>query len=134
MLARGGARPVGLRPPVSAQVGRPARAHVRCQAEGNLLLKIKLKAYDHPQLEEACDVIKTAVTETGATLSGPVRLPTRRRIYCVLRSPHVNSKSREHFETRTHQRLLHVKDVTRESVQSLMDLSLPAGVDVSIKL
>eukprot|EP01025_Chloroclados_australasicus_P033536 TRINITY_DN34241_c0_g1_i5.p1 TRINITY_DN34241_c0_g1~~TRINITY_DN34241_c0_g1_i5.p1 ORF type:complete len:216 (+),score=18.05 TRINITY_DN34241_c0_g1_i5:84-650(+) len=113
----------------------PARRAVRANAAaGDLTLKIKLKAYNVPVLEEAVSKIQQAVSNTGANLSGTVPLPTRRRIYCVLRSPHVNSNSREHFEIRTHQRLIHVKDVTREAVQSLMNINLPAGVDCNVKL
>ena len=71
---------------------------------------------------------------TGARISGPVPLPTKRRIYCVLRSPHVNKDSREHFETRTHQRLIDIYDITSMTVDRLMQLDLPAGVDVQVKL
>jgi small subunit ribosomal protein S10 len=111
------------------------RAAVRCSATAqDLTLKIKLKAYHVPILEEAVKQIRTAVGDTGASLSGTVPLPTRKRIYCVLRSPHVNSNSREHFEIRTHQRLIHVKGLTREAVQSLMSISLPAGVDCKVKI
>ena len=99
-----------------------------------LILKIKLKSYDVPTLKEACDMIVGACEGTHSIISGPIPFPTKRRIYCVLRSPHVNSNSREHFETRTHQRLIHVKNVTKEVVESLMDLSLPAGVDCQVKL
>lgn len=71
---------------------------------------------------------------TGATVSGPIPLPTRKRIYCVLRSPHVNKDSREHFEIRTHQRLIDIKDISSMTVDKLMQLDLPAGVDVQVKL
>jgi small subunit ribosomal protein S10 len=126
---------------VRSRLARPVWASAKSEAADGppmsmpaLKLKIKLKAYDHPELEEACSMIQSAVNDTGATLSGPVPLPTRRRIYCVLRSPHVNSNSREHFETRTHQRMMHVKNVTREAVQSLMNLTLPAGVDCMVRM
>jgi small subunit ribosomal protein S10 len=113
---------------------RPVRAVQAQAAASDIKLRIKLKAYEVPVLEEALLQIQEAVKPTGATLSGPVRLPTRRRIFCVLRSPHVNSNSREHFETRTHSRLIHVKDVTREAVDALMNLNLPAGVDCNVKI
>jgi len=71
---------------------------------------------------------------TGAKVAGPVPLPTRKRIYCVLRSPHVNKDSREHFEIRTHQRLMDISDLSSMTVDRLMQLDLPAGVDVQVKL
>lgn len=80
------------------------------------------------------DLIQTTTSGTGSTCSGVVMLPTRRRIYCVLRSPHVNKDSREHFEIRTHQRLLDITDLSPETVDALMTLELPAGVDVSIRV
>ena len=135
MASVAGVRPSkSLRAPFSSPAARPIRARVQCNAAASgLMLKVKLKAYDHPELDEACGIIRTLADDNGATMSGPVPLPTKRRIYCVLRSPHVNSNSREHFEIRTHQRLLHVKDVTREMVMALTELALPAGVDVSIR-
>lgn len=124
------------RAPLSvARVAAPQRASVRAQAAPeDLTLKIKLKAYEVPVLEESVKIIRSAVGDTGANVSGAVRLPTRRRIYCVLRSPHVNSNSREHFEIRTHQRLIHVKGLNKEAVQSLMSVNLPAGVDCKVKV
>jgi small subunit ribosomal protein S10 len=120
----------------AARVAPVQRAAVRAHAAAadGLTLKIKLKAYEVPVLEEAVQVIRTAVGDTGASLSGTVPLPTRRRIYCVLRSPHVNSNSREHFEIRTHQRLIHVRDLTQDAVKSLMNIKLPAGVDCNVRL
>lgn len=78
--------------------------------------------------------IKEAAASTGATIAGPVPLPTRRRIYTVLRSPHVNKDSREQFELRTHQRLIDVKNLSSQTIDRLMQLDLPAGVDVEVKL
>lgn len=122
-------------PSVSTRPARLQRTAVRAQAAATdaLTLKIKLKAYEVPILEEAVDTIRSAVGET-AEMSGTVRMPTRRRIYCVLRSPHVNSNSREHFEIRTHQRLLHVKNLTQEAMNSLLTLKLPAGVDCNVRI
>ena len=122
-------------PNVSARPARLQRAAVRAQAAASdaLTLKIKLKAYEVPVLEEAVDTIRSAVGDT-AEMSGTVRMPTRRRIYCVLRSPHVNSNSREHFEIRTYQRLLHVKNLTQEAMNSLLTLKLPAGVDCNVRI
>lgn len=127
---------VPQRAPLSAaRVAAPRRLSVRVQATPeDLTLKIKLKAYEVPVLEESVKIIRSAVGDTGANVSGAVRLPTRRRIYCVLRSPHVNSNSREHFEIRTHQRLIHVKGLNKEAVQGLMSVNLPAGVDCKVKV
>jgi len=97
-------------------------------------LRIKLKSYDIDHLREAVDLIQSTTSGTGSTCSGVVMLPTRRRIYCVLRSPHVNKDSREHFEIRTHQRLLDITDLSPETVDALMTLELPAGVDVNIRV
>ena len=132
MASLSSVRPVRATAPVSIRAVRPARA-VQARAEA-LTLKIKLKSFAVPEIQEASNMVVDAVNETGARLSGPIPMPTRRKIYCVLRSPHVNSKSREHFEIRTHQRLFHVKDVTKEAVQSLMNLSLPAGVDCDVRI
>lgn len=122
-------------PSLSVRPARAQRATVRAQAAASeaLTLKIKLKAYEVPILEEAVDTIRSAVGDS-AEMSGTVRMPTRRRIYCVLRSPHVNSNSREHFEIRTHQRLLHVKNLTQEAMNGLLSLKLPAGVDCNVRI
>ena len=74
------------------------------------------------------------MTKTGATVSGPVPLPTRRRLYCVLRSPHVNKNSMEHFQLLTHQRLIDVKMPSAQTIDALMQLDLPAGVDIEVKI
>jgi len=97
-------------------------------------IRIRLKAYDHKLLDQsAADIVETA-TETGARVAGPIPLPTRINKYCVLRSPHVNKKSREQFEIRTHNRLIDILEPTQQTVDSLMKLDLAAGVDVEIKL
>eukprot|EP00884_Botryococcus_braunii_P002688 jgi/Botrbrau1/1241/Bobra.0163s0034.1 len=97
-------------------------------------IRIKLKSYNTNLIKQSCDQILEAAKSTGARVSGPVPLPTRRRIYCVLRSPHVNKDSREHFETRMHQRLIDIKDLTAQTIDELMQLDLPSGVDVEVKL
>ncbi|CAG9462701.1 unnamed protein product [Pedinophyceae sp. YPF-701] len=97
-------------------------------------IRIKLKSFDTALIRQACDDIVGAAGSTGASIAGPVPLPTRRKIYCVLRSPHVNKDSREHFETRTHQRLIDITDLSAQTVDKLMQLDLPAGVDVQVKL
>ena len=97
-------------------------------------IRIKLKSYDHATLDQsAAEIVRTA-RRTGAVTSGPVPLPTRKTVYTVLRSPHVDKKSREQFEIRTHKRLLDILEPTQDTVDALMKLDLPAGVDVEIKL
>ncbi len=97
-------------------------------------IRIRLKSFDHQVIDKsAADIVRTAKA-TGARISGPVPLPTRKTIYTVLRSPHINKKSREQFETRVHKRLIDIYDATPQTVDSLMKLDLPAGVDVEIKV
>ncbi|MFP4086593.1 MAG: 30S ribosomal protein S10 [Desulfobacteraceae bacterium] len=100
----------------------------------NQKIRIRLKAYDHKLLDQsALEIVETA-TGTGARVAGPIPLPTVINKYCVLRSPHVDKKSREQFEIRTHKRLLDILEPTQQTVDSLMKLDLAAGVDVEIKL
>jgi small subunit ribosomal protein S10 len=97
-------------------------------------IRIRLKAYDHNLLDRSVKEIVETVRRTGARISGPVLLPTIINRWTVLRSPHVDKTSREQFEMRTHKRLLDIVDPTPATVDSLMKLDLPAGVDVEIKL
>ena len=97
-------------------------------------IRIRLKAYDHEVIDQSARKIVDTVTRTGAKVSGPVPLPTERNVYCVVRSPHKDKDSREHFEMRTHKRLIDIIDPTAKTVDSLMRLDLPAGVDIEIKL
>jgi small subunit ribosomal protein S10 len=97
-------------------------------------IRIRLKAYDHEIIDQSARKIVDTATRTGAKVSGPVPLPTERSVYCVIRSPHKDKDSREHFEMRTHKRLIDILDPTPKTVDSLMRLDLPAGVDVEIKL
>ena len=96
-------------------------------------IRIRLKAYDHYSLDRSTKEIARTVLRTGAKIVGPVPLPTKRTVYTVLRSPHVDKKSREQFETRIHKRLRDIYDSTPQTVDALMKLDLPAGVDVEIK-
>jgi len=96
--------------------------------------RIKLKAYDHRLLDQAVKDIVGTVERSGALISGPVPLPTKISRYTVLRSPHVDKKSREQFEIRTHVRMMDIVQPTPQTVDQLMRLDLPAGVDVEIKL
>lgn len=97
-------------------------------------IRIRLKSYDHRLLDKSSDQIVDTAKRTGATVCGPVPLPTRKRVYCVLRSPHVDKKSREHFEIRIHKRLIDINDPTPTTADALMRLDLPAGVDIEVKL
>jgi small subunit ribosomal protein S10 len=96
-------------------------------------IRIRLKAYDHAILDQSCKEIVQTATRTGAQVSGPIPLPTERTLYTVLRSPHVDKKSREQFEIRIHKRLIDIVKSTPQTIDSLMKLDLPAGVDVEIK-
>ena len=98
-------------------------------------IRIRLKAYDHDAIDRAAREIVDTATRTGATVAGPVPLPTERNIYCVIRSPFKDKDSREHFEIRTHKRLIDILQPTPKTVDSLQRLDhLPAGVDIQIQL
>ena len=104
------------------------------QMIANQKIRIRLKAYDHKLLDQSAMEIVETTRETGAKVAGPIPLPTVINKYCVLRAPHVNKKSREQFEVRTHKRLLDILDPTQQTVDALMKLDLSPGVDVEIKL
>jgi small subunit ribosomal protein S10 len=91
-------------------------------------------AYEHATLDQSAAEIVRVARETGASISGPIPLPTRRKLYTVLRSPHIDKKSREQFEIRTHKRLIEIMNSTQKTLDALMDLDLPGGVDISIKV
>lgn len=97
-------------------------------------IRIRLKAYDHQMLDQSAQKIVDTARRTGANVAGPVPLPTEKNIYTILRSPHVNKDSREQFEMRTHKRLIDIMEPTPKTVDALMRLDLPAGVDIEIKL
>jgi small subunit ribosomal protein S10 len=97
-------------------------------------IRIRLKAYDHEVIDQTARKIVDTVTRTGARVSGPVPLPTERNVYCVIRSPHKHKDSREHFEMRTHKRLIDILDSSAKTVDSLQRLDLPAGVDIELKI
>ena len=100
----------------------------------NQSIRISLRAYDHILLDKSTDKIVKTAKSTGAIISGPIPLPTKRSIYTVLRSPHVDKKSREQFQTKIHKRMVDIINSTPKTVESLMKLDLPAGVDIEIKL
>jgi small subunit ribosomal protein S10 len=97
-------------------------------------IRIRLKAYEHSSLDQSAKKIVDTARRTGAQVSGPIPLPTKKNVYTILRSPHVNKDSREQFEMRTHKRLIDILDPTPKTVDALMRLDLPAGVDIEIKL
>ena len=99
----------------------------------NQNIRIRLKAFDHRVLDQSTSEIVSTAKRTGAQVRGPIPLPTRIEKYTVLRGPHIDKKSREQFEIRTHKRLLDIIDPTPQTVDALMKLELPAGVDVEIK-
>ena len=100
----------------------------------NQNIRIRLKAFDHRVLDQSTSEIVNTARRTGAQIRGPIPLPTRIERFTVLRSPHIDKKSREQFEIRTHKRLLDILDPTPQTVDALMKLDLAAGVDVEIKL
>ncbi len=97
-------------------------------------IRIRLKAFDHRVLDQSAKEIVNTARRTGAQVRGPIPLPTRLERFTVLRSPHIDKKSREQFEIRTHKRVLDIVDPTQQTVDALMKLDLAAGVDVEIKL
>lgn len=96
-------------------------------------IRIVLKAFDHRLLDLSAKQIVEAAERTGAQVAGPVPLPTRVQRFCVIRSPHIDKDSREHFELQTHKRLVDVLDPTARTLEALSRLNVPAGVDISIK-
>ncbi len=117
-----------------SSVGSPKRAEGEKQELAGQKIRIRLKAYEHTTLDRSAEEIVRTAKRTGARISGPVPLPIKRTVYTVLRSPHVDKKSREQFETRVHKRLIDIYDSTPQTVDALMKLELPAGVDVEIKV
>jgi small subunit ribosomal protein S10 len=97
-------------------------------------IRIRLKAYDHKVIDQSSKQIVDTALRTGATVAGPIPLPTRKTVYTVVKSPHVYKKGREQFEMRVHKRLIDVFNPTPKTIDSLMNLSLPAGCDAEIKM
>jgi small subunit ribosomal protein S10 len=111
----------------------PGDRHAEIQVAAQKI-RIKLKSYDHSILDKSAgDIVQTA-KRTGAITAGPVPLPTKRTVWTVLRSPHVDKKSREQFEMRIHKRLIEITQSSQQTMDALMKLELPAGVDIEIKL
>nr|YP_010726568.1 ribosomal protein S10 [Hypnea edeniana]WCH54796.1 ribosomal protein S10 [Hypnea edeniana]WDY85043.1 ribosomal protein S10 [Hypnea edeniana] len=97
-------------------------------------IRIKLRSYTHDLLTESCKTIISTAKTTNAKFRGAIALPTKRKIYCVLRSPHVDKDSREHFEIKSHSRIIDIYEPSSQTIDSLMKLNIPAGVDIEIKL
>lgn len=97
-------------------------------------VRIRLQSYDHRLIDTSASKIVEVVKASNAKLVGPIPLPTRRRIFCVLRSPHVNKDSREHFEIRVHKRLIDIQDPSADLVGQLSKVDLPAGVEIEVRL
>ncbi len=100
----------------------------------NQKIRIKLKAYEHTLIDQSCERIVETARRTGASVSGPIPLPTEKEVVTILRSPHKHKDAREQFEMRTHKRLIDILDPKPRTVDALMRLDLPAGVDIEIKL
>ena len=96
-------------------------------------IRVCLKAYDHKLIDVSAEKIVETAKRTDAKVAGPIPLPTKRRIYCVLRSPHKDKKSREHFEMRTHKRIIDIYEPTQQTMDELRRLDLPAGVDIEAR-
>jgi len=97
-------------------------------------IRIKLKSYDHNLVDKSADKIVKTVRITGAVVSGPIPIPTQRKVFTVLRSPHVNKKSRDQYQLCTYKRVLDIYSSTSKTIDALMKLELPSGVDVEIKV
>jgi len=105
----------------------------RTKEMANQRIRIRLKSYDHRLLDQSAQRIVETAKKTGAKISGPIPLPTEKEIFTILRSVHVNKTSREQFERRTHKRLIDITDPTPATIDSLMHLDLPSGVDIVLK-
>ena len=104
------------------------------EAGMNQKIRIKLRSYDHNLVDKSTEKIVKTVKNSGAIVTGPIPLPTEKKIFTVLRSPHVNKKSREQFQLRTHKRLIEIYTPTQKTVDALSKLELPSGVDIQVKL
>lgn len=114
-------------------VVKPAKA-AKAEPAAKQRIRIRLKAYDHKVIDQSTKQIVDTALRTGATIAGPIPLPTKKTTYTVVKSPHVFKKGREQFEMRVHKRLIDVFDPTPKTIDSLMNLSLPAGCDAEIKM
>ncbi len=120
--------------PTKKPAAKSADLKEKAVASTSQRIRIRLKAYDHKVIDQATKQIVDTAIRTGANIAGPIPLPTRRTVYTVVKSPHVFKKGREQFEMRTHKRLIDVLEPTPKTIDSLMNLSLPAGCDAEIKM
>lgn len=120
--------------PTKKPAAKSADLTEKAVASTSQRIRIRLKAYDHKVIDQATKQIVDTAIRTGANIAGPIPLPTRRTVYTVVKSPHVFKKGREQFEMRTHKRLIDVLEPTPKTIDSLMNLSLPAGCDAEIKM
>ena len=97
-------------------------------------IRIKLKTYDQKLLEICCNKIIDTANRTNTKIIGPITLPQKRKVYCVLRSPHVDKDSREHFEIRTYSRIIDIKEPSSQTIDLLMKINIPAGIDIEVKI
>ncbi len=109
-------------------------AEAKPATNGQQRIRIRLKAYDHKVIDQSAKQIVDTALRTGATIAGPIPLPTKKTMYTVIKSPHIYKKGREQFEMRVHKRLIDVFNPTPKTIDSLMNLSLPAGCDAEIKM
>ncbi len=123
-----------LTPKRNPTVKKPTVIKEKPTASTAQRIRIRLKAYDHKVIDQSAKQIVDTALRTGATIAGPIPLPTRRSLFTVVKSPHVYKKGREQFEMRVHKRLIDVLDPTPKTIDSLMNLSLPAGCDAEIKM
>nr|QCI08780.1 ribosomal protein S10 [Sphondylothamnion multifidum] len=100
----------------------------------NNKIRIKLQTYNHELLKTSCNSIIQTIERTQSEITGPIPLPTKRKIYCVLRSPHVDKDSREHFEIRIHRKIIDIHEPSYQTIDALMKLNISAGVDIEVKL
>lgn len=119
---------------VAQPVAKKSEPKEKPTASTSQRIRIRLKAYDHKVIDQSAKQIVDTALRTGATIAGPIPLPTKKTLYTVIKSPHVYKKGREQFEMRIHKRLIDVLDPTPKTIDSLMNLSLPAGCDAEIKM
>lgn len=120
--------------PAVEVASKPKASTSKPTPDGKQRIRIRLKAYDHKVIDQSAKQIVDTALRTGATVAGPVPLPTRKSTFTVVKSPHVYKKGREQFEMRVHKRLIDVLEPTPKTIDSLMNLSLPAGCDAEIKM
>ena len=122
------------KPAAKKAAAKPAAKKAEAPVAGKQRIRIRLKAYDHKVIDQSAKQIIDTALRTGATVAGPIPLPTKKTLYTVIKSPHVYKKGREQFEMRVHKRLIDVFEPTPKTIDSLMNLSLPAGCDAEIKM